>query len=913
MKAEELGHKVWIDLEDLPAASLWRDEIAEAIERADVFLFALTLDSASSLECQKELDHALHLQKRIIPVVLRDVEPEQVDSHLRNIDWVWLRPEDDEQRSMQRLENAITTDLDHLHRHTRFLLRALEWRTNRDRSLLLRGGNLREAEQWLAQSPGKEPAPIPIQEELVRASRKGEKRRRMWQAAVAVLLVAISGIAVYVAYQRAQTARTDLSRRLARDSTSAGSLDRMLLLAVAAHEIAPTGDAIRSLLAALEKAPQLLTLLHGHQGEIETLAFHPDEPLLVSAGSDGAIRLWDTQTWRSLGNLPAGKERIARLVFSPDGKLLLTGDWAGRISRWDPVRHKKILPDLEAGGGLVESLAVHAEGRYLAAGYSSGALLWDLGTNPPVSVALPVEDRRIPEVAFDPEGRMLALLEGTESLVVWDFSEGRLSNRRQYSPGMGTSALVWHPGGQQIVLGHSDGSLAWVDAAEMAEIRRVPGSGAGVLHLAFDGDGAFLASGCGDGRIRVWSEDEEEALLTLPGQGRVFAVTFQAGTGKLASAGTDPTIHLWDPGLFQPLSRVALQGRSSVQQVVLDPDGRWLVAGDLNGRVVRVSFSGSGEIEEIPVDTGGEVGGMALAGNQLLWSGAEGRFGLWDLEGGSKPLAWHVQGINRTAVALQKDGAAFATGSEVGRISIWRRNPESGDFRETSLPTEPGQTLGRTMDLSFSPDGRFLASGDNDDNVLLWDVTSLRLLRAWKVPGATTDLSFSPDGKRLAVVNGGDGRITLLDPSRQEVAPPETGECGRVFSVAFRREGRFLVTGCDDGSLEHIEINPWRSLGRVRAYGEFVYSLSPIHGGDLMASGTSDGQVLVWDFDEISWKRRACRRSNRDLPKDVQSSSGLPADFCSRLLRDAPQAAPGLRIQDEPAPSRAPYNVAEVD
>ncbi len=241
-KVEASGHKAWIDLEGLPAASFWRQEVAGAIEQADIFLFGLTPDSAASPECQKELDYALQLRKRIIPVVLRGVEPEQVDARLRDIDWVFLRPGDDEPAGLLRLKNAITTDLDHLHRHTRFLLRALEWeRARRDRSLLLRGGNLKEAERWLEQSPGKEPAPIPLQGELIQASRQGENRRRVWQTAVAALLVAISVVAAYVAHQKNQTARADLSRRLARDSTAAESLDRMFLLAVAAHEVAPTG------------------------------------------------------------------------------------------------------------------------------------------------------------------------------------------------------------------------------------------------------------------------------------------------------------------------------------------------------------------------------------------------------------------------------------------------------------------------------------------------------------------------------------------------------------------------------------------------------------------------------------------------------------------------------------------------
>ena len=82
-KVEELGHDVWLDLEDLPAASPWRDEIARAIEQRDVFLFALTPASASSPETRKELEHAQKLRKRIVPEVLSDVSPEAVDDSIR--------------------------------------------------------------------------------------------------------------------------------------------------------------------------------------------------------------------------------------------------------------------------------------------------------------------------------------------------------------------------------------------------------------------------------------------------------------------------------------------------------------------------------------------------------------------------------------------------------------------------------------------------------------------------------------------------------------------------------------------------------------------------------------------------------------------------------------------------------------
>ncbi|HEX3525520.1 MAG TPA: TIR domain-containing protein [Thermoanaerobaculia bacterium] len=908
---EKLKHDGWLDLEDLPAASRWRAEIERAIEERDIFLFALTPSSAVSRECRKELDHAIQLRKRIIPVVREDVAPDSVDEALNDLGWIFLRAGDDQEAGLGQIENAITTDLDHLHSHTRVLNRALDWeRARRDRSRLLRGSNLAEAEQWLAASPGKKPVPTPLQEEFVRGSRHGENRRRVWQLAVASMLVAITLTAAFVAYQRRQTARDDLSRRLARDAVSAEALDRSLLLAVASHEVSQTGDAVLSLLTSLEKAPQLLSMLHGHTGEVTALAFHPREPLLASGGADGAIHLWTTGTWTSRGTLP-GKEHIEKLVFSLDGKLLLSGDQAGQVRRWEPFRGMEILPPLKAPRGLVESLSLHPAGRYLGVGYSAGALLWDLGQSPPRQVVLPLaEDRRIPAVAFDPKGRRIAALEGTTTLMVWDFADGALANRHALVLASEAAALAWSPDGESIALGHHDGSITWLDAGNLQAIRHVPGSGSAILDLAFDAEGALLAAGCGDHVVRVWAENRDEPMAILPARDRVFAIAFQAGTGILASAGIDPTLYLWDPGLVQPLARQALhRPRSDIQKIVLTPEGRWLIAGDLGGRITRLDLANFGEPEDLPIETGGDLGGLAIAGDELLWSGADGFFGLWDLKNRKETLRRQAP-ATVSAVAFW-DSGLFATGGQDGRVSLWQRD-SSGGLKENPLhsdvpPVKPPDII---MDLAFSPDGKLLAAGDNSTHVYLWDAASLRRLQTWTVPNGTTNLAFSPDSRQIAVVNGGDGEITMLDPRRADVPKARSGVCKRAFSVAFREGGRFLVTGCDDGSLEQIEINPWRSLGSLRAGSDFVYSLATSRDPALTAAGTADGRVVLWDLDPASWKRRACRRVNEDLPEDIRKATSLSADLCGQLLRNAPPEPPGLRFEKQPAHLGVPENVA---
>src|SRR5687767_2916111 len=64
----------WIDWKDIPLTVDWRKEIQKAIEEADIFLFLLSPDSAESAVCKEELDYAVKNGKRLIPIVVRDVQ-----------------------------------------------------------------------------------------------------------------------------------------------------------------------------------------------------------------------------------------------------------------------------------------------------------------------------------------------------------------------------------------------------------------------------------------------------------------------------------------------------------------------------------------------------------------------------------------------------------------------------------------------------------------------------------------------------------------------------------------------------------------------------------------------------------------------------------------------------------------------
>ena len=179
--------------------------IYRAIEGADTFIFVLTPDSVVSEVCRREIEHAATHNKRMVPIVARDVDAKAVPEPLAKLNWIFSRETDDFEVSAGSLVSALDTDLEWVHAHTRLLTRALEWETNKkSRSFTLRGEDLKAAEQWLAQAgTEKERQPTTLQTEYIIASRKAAARRqRITLGAVTFGLVIALLLAALAFYQR---------------------------------------------------------------------------------------------------------------------------------------------------------------------------------------------------------------------------------------------------------------------------------------------------------------------------------------------------------------------------------------------------------------------------------------------------------------------------------------------------------------------------------------------------------------------------------------------------------------------------------------------------------------------------------------------------------------------------------------
>ena len=168
--------ETWVDWEGIELSVDWWKAIEEGIENADTFVFVISPDSIASEVCQREINHAVSLNKRLIPLVYRDAS--NVPTTLSHLNWIFLRDGDDFETGITELLRVMDTDLDWVKAHTRLTVRAVEWEDQeRDDSFVLRGSDLRAAEPMLTESD-KKPELTSLQTQYIVASQQSAIRRQ---------------------------------------------------------------------------------------------------------------------------------------------------------------------------------------------------------------------------------------------------------------------------------------------------------------------------------------------------------------------------------------------------------------------------------------------------------------------------------------------------------------------------------------------------------------------------------------------------------------------------------------------------------------------------------------------------------------------------------------------------------------
>lgn len=322
-----------------------------------------------------------------------------------------------------------------------------------------------------------------------------------------------------------------------------------------------------------------------------------------------------------------------------------------------------------------------------------------------------------------------------------------------------------------------------------------------VISLGLSPNGSMLAAASADGPITLIAQDTGRIHIEMAGHnGGTAQVEWRPGADTLASAGMDGKVRLW-------------KGATGEQVTLLD--------------------CGTGWVECLAWSPRGEYLATATGRRLRLWdftdSNSEGRL-------------------------IREFPAQESTISDIG----WKPGTEdvlaSCGLNGLSLWSPTGETctrhlpwIGSMLRLAWSPNGKYIVTGNQDSTIQFWLMETGKELRMWGYPSKIRELAW--DSKSRYLATGGSATGVVWDCSGKGPAGSKPllldFHAALLTQLVFENEGLMIASGCQEGLVAVWRLGKDSRPMRTAHLGSAVTQLLWAGGNSRIVAATADGQVMV--------------------------------------------------------------------
>ena len=614
------------------------------------------------------------------------------------------------------------------------------------------------------------------------------------------------------------------------------------------------------------------------KGGINLMRFSPDGTRLV-VGTDVAVWVYDVPDGNETALFTEHTGQVNALDFSTDGKTFASGGFVNPIIQvWDVetkskrstiplTREPYSLPALTFYGETVISTNGHREVTY-----------WHANTGQQLSESR--LDNPINKVTFSEDGSTLAIADRNGSIQLWDTTtSSQQADLEGHGGGRDSEilSLAFSPDGKILASGSEDKTVRLWDTQNHTELGTLRGHTGWVTAIAFSEDGNTFASGDASKTIKLWDLDTQQERATITGHKNTINALAFAPVGTplygmcLASGSTDGTIRFWNPLNGDELVTFTSGHTEAVKAVAFSKDGTTVTTAAFNGIVDVWSLQTGRELITFTDGQCDAADAIALSPDATYFmrtaregliafkpDGFGARMNSW---GGTRLQLWEIateaeilgpwQDIdNNVSKSIFSPVHGILAVSSHKEIQTWHINTETELFR-FEVRGSPW------MDLSFSPDGKWLATIERSGKAQVWNVEAPDAPAIISTQNGDA-MAFSPDSTTLAIASR-EGIYLWKFHIEAEDEPITLPGGLRGFEnvLTFSPDGTILVGS--DMEIWNTWIKLWdvetgKDLGTLSGHTEPVETLVFSHDGETLASGSQDGTVLLWDWNAITTK-----------------------------------------------------------